>query len=76
MSEPVEAIRSAPGEYFLAAESVEIGTRFRFRRAVYEVVEEPRRWGAAWFAKARVVEGVKPGSEFQAMLHTGKKVEG
>lgn len=76
MTDPVEAVRSKPGEYFLAAEHVEIGTRFRYLDALYEVVSEPSRWGLAWVADLKVVEGLKPGSEFRAMLHTGRKVEG
>lgn len=76
MTEPIEAVRAAPGEYFLAAETVSIGDRFKVRGAVYEVITEPTRWGISWMAQVRVIEGLKPGSEFRAMLHVGRKVEG
>lgn len=75
-NEPIPAVRVKPGEYFLAAESVAEGDRFEFQGAVYEVVSEPRKWGIAWVAMVRVIEGLRPGSEFRAMLHTGKKVDG
>lgn len=75
MSEPVEAVRSKPGEFFLAAESVEVGTRFRAGGALYEVMSEPTRWGAAWVATVKVIEGLRPGIELRAMLHTGRRVE-
>lgn len=76
MSEPIEAFRAAPGEYFLAAETVSVGDRFKVRDAVYEVTSEPTRWGISWVADVTVIEGLKPGSVFRAMLHTGRKVEG
>lgn len=76
MTEPIDAVRSKPGEFFLAAEHVEIGLRFRAGGAVYEVIGEPSKWGAAWAAKVKVIEGLKPGIELQAMLHTGKRVDG
>lgn len=75
MSEPVEAVRAKPGEFFLAAESVEVGTRFRAGGALYEVMTEPSKWGVAWVATVKVIEGLRPGSEFRAMLHTGEQVE-
>jgi hypothetical protein len=76
MSDPIEAVRAAPGEFFLAAEQVAVGDRFRVLDAVYEVMSEPSQWGIAWVATVKVIEGLKPGSEFRAMLHTGRKVEG
>jgi hypothetical protein len=75
MSEPIEAVRAGPGEYFLATESVQLGLQFRVRDTVYEVAGEPRRWGAGWMAPVRVIEGPRPGGEFQAMLHTGSRVD-
>jgi hypothetical protein len=73
--EPVEAIRAAPGEYFLAAETVHIGLRFRAGGAVYEITSEPRKWGISWVADLTVIEGFKPGSTVhRAMLHTGRKM--
>jgi hypothetical protein len=75
MADPIDAVRAGPGEYFLAAENVARGTRFRVREAVYEVVSEPMRWGAGWMANVRVIEGLRPGSEFRAMLHTGTRVD-
>lgn len=75
MEEPVPAVRSAPGEYFLAAESVHVGQRFQFHDAVYEIVSEPTKWGIAWAATVRVIEGLRPGSEFRALLMTGRRVE-
>lgn len=74
MDDVVEALRSKPGEYFLAAERVHQGLRFRVRSAVYEVVTEPTKWGIGWSATVRVLEGLRPGSEFRALLFTGKKV--
>lgn len=76
MTEPIEAVRAKPGEFFLAAETVEVGLTFRAGGAVYEVTSEPRQWGAAWVANVRVIEGLKPGIELRAMLHTGKRVDG
>lgn len=75
MSDPIPAVRSAPGEFFLAAETVEVGLRFLLHDALYEVVSEPRKWGVAWVAQVRVIEGLRPGIQLQAMLHTGKKME-
>lgn len=75
MTEPVEAVRAAPGEYFLATETVEVGLRFRYLDALYEVITEPTKWGVSWVAQVRVIEGRKPGSEFRAMLHVGRRVE-
>jgi len=73
--EPVEAIRAHPGEYLLATDHVETGMRFRYRDAVYEVVGEPRGWGyRQWMATIRVVEGLRPGAEFRALLRGGEKV--
>lgn len=74
MSEPIPAHRSKPGEFFLAAESVEIGLRFQVFDALYEVVSEPKKWGIAWVAQVEVIEGLHPGVVLQAMLHTGRKV--
>jgi hypothetical protein len=76
MCEPVPAVRSKPGEYFLAAEHVEAGLKFWYGDAVYEVISEPKRWGAAWTATVRQIEGRRPGIEFRAMLHVGRKVDG
>ncbi|TCC19992.1 hypothetical protein [Kribbella sindirgiensis] len=75
MDDPIPAERAAPGEYFLAAESVHLGLRFFYRDSVYEVVEEPSRLGAAWYANVEIIEGGKPGARFKAMLHTGKRVK-
>lgn len=75
MDEPVPAERSAPGEFFLAAETVHVGLRFQVRDALYEIVSEPARWGAAWTATVRILEGVKPGGEFRAMIRTGRRVK-
>ncbi|MFC0623789.1 hypothetical protein [Kribbella deserti] len=74
MDEPIQAVRSAPGEYFLAAEEVHAGQTFKFRDAVYEIVTEPTKFGIAWSATVKVVEGLRPGSTFRAMLHTGRRV--
>ncbi|TCN39806.1 hypothetical protein EV644_103108 [Kribbella orskensis] len=76
MSEPVPAVRSKPGEYFVAAERVEVDLQFWYGDAVYEVISVPRRWGAAWMATVRQIEGLRPGIEFRAMLHVGRKVDG
>ena len=75
MDEPIPAERAAPGEYFLAAESVHVGLRFCYLDAVYEIVGEPREWGVAWYAVVEIVEGIRPGARFNAMLHTGKRVD-
>ena len=69
--EPMPTERAAPGEYFLAEETVHVGPRFFYRDSVYEVVGEPRKWGAAWYA---IIERIKPGARFNAMLHAGKRV--
>lgn len=74
MSEPIPAHRARPGEYFLAAEKVELGTRFRYLDAVYEVISEPKQWGIGWRATIRMIEGRKPGIELPALLYTGRKV--
>jgi hypothetical protein len=76
MPEPIEAFRAKPGEYFLAAETVSVGDRFKVHDAIYEITTEPSKWGAAWVADVTVIEGLKPGSMFRAMLHTGRKVDG
>lgn len=76
MNEPIEAVRAKPGEFFLAAEHVEIGLTFRAGGAVYEIMTEPTKWGAAWVATVKVLEGLGPGIELRAMLHTGKRVDG
>jgi hypothetical protein len=76
MTEPVPAQRARPGEYFLAAEHVEVGLRFEYQHAVYEVVSEPKKWGIGWVAMVRVIEGMRPGTEFRALLFTGRKVGG
>ena len=76
MSDPIEAFRSKPGEFFLAAEKVAKGDRFQVRDVVYEVASDPRQWGVGWVATVKVVQGLRPGSEFRAMLFTGRKVEG
>ncbi len=76
VTEPVPAVRSKPGEYFLAAEHVEVGLQFQVPGALYEVTGEPRKWGIGWVAMVTVIEGLKPGIEFQAMLYTGRKVDG
>jgi hypothetical protein len=73
--EAVPAMRAKPGEYFLAAEHVEVGMRFRAGGALYEVMTEPSKWGAAWVATVKVIEGLRPGTEFRAMLHTGRRVD-
>lgn len=74
--EPVDAVRSRPGEFFLAAEHVEQGMRFRVQGGVvYEVVSEPKQWGAAVVAQVKVVEGLKPGTVLRGMLHVGRKVD-
>lgn len=75
-NEPIPAVRSKPGEYFLAAETVHVGDRFFYRDSIYEIVGEPRRWGDGWMCLVRIIEGYKPGAEFNAMLRTGKPVDG
>jgi hypothetical protein len=72
--EPIDAIRSAPGEYFLAAETVHVGLTFRAGGAVYEIITEPRKWGIGWSANITVIEGLRPGITLRALLFTGKKV--
>jgi hypothetical protein len=54
MTDPIEAVRAKPGEYFLATETVKIGLKFKAGGAVYEVVSEPKRWG---IGVARIGEG-------------------
>jgi hypothetical protein len=76
VTDPIDAVRSKPGEFFLAAESVAVGDRFKVHDAVYEITGEPTRWGISWIAEVTVIEGLKRGSAFRAMLHTGRKVEG
>jgi hypothetical protein len=77
MTDPVEAMRATPGEYFLAAEKVHVGMRFKTRDALYEIATEPTRWGISWIADLTVIEGLRAGATVhRAMLHTGKKVEG
>lgn len=74
--DPVLAHRSAPGEYFLEAESVEVGLRFRYRDAVYEVAEilAPVDTGVV-LATIRMVEGRAVGKDFTARLHTGRRMD-
>jgi hypothetical protein len=74
--EPIPAVRVKPGEYFLAAETVHVGDRFAYEDSLYEVVGKPLRVGPGWMALVRVVEGLRPGSEFNAMLRTGRRVDG
>lgn len=76
MTEPIPAVRVKPGEYFLAAETVHVGDRFAYEGSVYQVVGKPLRVGPGWMAPVRVIEGLKPGAEFNAMLRTGKRVDG
>lgn len=73
--EPIDALRSAPGEYFLAAETVHVGLRFRSREAVYEVAEilAPVGTGVV-VATIRMIEGRAAGKDFRATLHTGRKM--
>lgn len=74
---PIPAHRANPGEYFLAAETVEPGLRFQYRDAVYEVVEILATVGTGVVvATIRMVEGRAAGKEFRATLHTGERVEG
>jgi len=75
MDEPIPAERTAPGEYFLATESVHVGLRFSYLDSVYEIVGEPRKSGLSWYAVVEIVEGIRPGAQFNAMLHTGKRVD-
>jgi hypothetical protein len=73
--EPVEAVRSKPGEYFLATEHVQVGLRFKVHGALYEITGEPTKWGIAYVADVTVIEGLRPGSVFRAMLHTGRRMD-
>lgn len=75
MVDPIEAVRAKPGEYFLATDKVEVGLQFRVRDTVYKVTGEPRRWGPGWMAKVQILEGLRPGIEFQAMLRTGTRID-
>jgi len=71
-NDPVQARRLRPAEYMLPADTVvEVGLRFAFQGAVYEVISEPRKWGIMWRARVRQVEGFRPGMEFQALLGVG-----
>jgi hypothetical protein len=64
---------AASGAERVTRREIHAGDRFQVRDAVYEVVTEPTRWGVAWTATVRIIEGLKPGGEFGAMLHTGRE---
>lgn len=69
MTGPVPARRLRPAEYMLPAGTVvEVGLRFEYQGAVYEVIGEPRKWGIMWAVRVKQVEGLRPGIEFVAML--------
>lgn len=77
MSEPVDAVRAKPGEFFLAAEAIELGMRFRAEGTTYEVVGRPVTIGTLMFmATVRILQGESAGKELQAMLRAGRKVDG
>jgi len=67
---PVPARRLRPGEYRLATAHVAEGMRFEYRGALYEITSEPSKWGIAWVAEVTVIEGMRPGATFRAMLYT------
>jgi hypothetical protein len=73
-NDPIPAIRVRPGEFFLAAEAVQLGLRFDADGDVYEVVGRPMRVGPGWMARVRKVAGSSPGLEHNALLHTGKRM--
>ena len=75
-NDPILAVRAASGEFFLAAETNALGDRFFVDESVYEIVGEPTRTGPGWRALVRTVEGLAPGSEFNALLWSGRKVSG
>jgi hypothetical protein len=70
---PIPALRVKPGEFFLAAETVQLGLRFDAEGDVYEVVGQPMRVGPGWMARIRPVSGPGPGGEHTALLHTGRR---
>jgi len=70
VTDPVQAMRLKPGEYRLPVATIAKGDRFTVLGAVYEITSDPTRWGAAWVANVKVIEGLRPGSEFRGMLHT------
>ena len=72
---PIPAVMAAPGEFFLAAETVAVGDRFVVDYSLYEIVSEPRWLGQGWMARVTVVEGYRPGVEFNALLRTGRRVD-
>lgn len=74
MNSPVPALRVKPGEFFLAAETVQMGLQFDAEGDLYEVVGRPVRVGPGWLARVRKVAGPGPGCEHNALLHTGKRV--
>jgi hypothetical protein len=68
---PVEAVRVGPGDFILAAEQVELGTRFIVGGRTYEVVSVPRI-----VATQRYLANVQPldhGGPFGAFLRVGTK---
>lgn len=76
MSDPIPAVRSKPGEYFLAAEKIAVGDRFQSRDAIYEITELTPIGGGGFMATIHMTEGRAAGKNFHAMLRTGRQVKG
>lgn len=77
MSDPVHAFRARPGEFMLAAEAVATGLRFKVDEQTFEVVGEPTLVGTlAYMATVRVTDGPGEGSELQALLRAGRRMDG
>lgn len=76
MTTPVPAVRARPGEFMLAAEHVTTGLLFKCDDQTFEVVGEPTLVGTlAYMATVRVVAGPGEGSELQALLRAGRRMD-
>jgi hypothetical protein len=72
----VDAVRVAPGQFFLASETIEEGMEFAVRDTLYRIVEPPRLTGYKYgWAKVRVLNGKHKGTEFNAELRAGDRIE-
>jgi hypothetical protein len=69
----VEAVRTAPGQFILAAEDIHVGLEFICRGERYLVIGEP--WFIApghAFARVSVLKGHNAGEQFTLELRAGQ----
>jgi len=70
----IEAVRVAPGDFFLASEQVAVGLEFSTGDTTYRVVGEPVHVGpGAVLARVELVDGPAAGHRLNAYLRTGQR---